>query len=142
MNTSTSLLRFANWVKAELEIQGMSCFVADRARCRSSRKHGMIERAMNASSFVVVIVTRKSFRNPYTIEELRYFSSKKNLVPNLNFNIVRKKFDLSMFYLCRMYDNSFFFLILWDVVFKLMDIYVFFSKLIRFVLFWYWKIIY
>lgn len=76
-----SLLRFANWLRAELEIQGMSCFVSDRSLCRSSRKHGIIERAMDVSSFGVVILTRKSFRNPYTIEELRYFSNKKNLVP-------------------------------------------------------------
>jgi hypothetical protein len=76
-----SLLRFANWLRAELEIQGMSCFVSDRARCRNSRKHGIVERAMNVSSFGVVILTRKSFKNPYTIEELRFFSGKKNLVP-------------------------------------------------------------
>ncbi|GKV23143.1 hypothetical protein SLEP1_g32910 [Rubroshorea leprosula] len=76
-----SLLRFANWLRAELEIQGMSCFISDRARGRNSRKRGIIERAMNSSSFGVVILTRKSFRNPYTIEELHYFSSKKNLVP-------------------------------------------------------------
>ncbi|KAA8520844.1 hypothetical protein F0562_011517 [Nyssa sinensis] len=59
----------------------MSCFVTDSARRRNSRKHGIIERTMDASTFGVVILTRKSFRNPYTIEELRYFSSKKNLVP-------------------------------------------------------------
>ncbi|XVE68805.1 hypothetical protein DITRI_Ditri09bG0099800 [Diplodiscus trichospermus] len=76
-----SLLRFANWLRAELEVQGMSCFVSDRARFSNSRKHGLIERAMDVSSFGVVILTRKSFRNPYTIEELRFFSSKKNLVP-------------------------------------------------------------
>ncbi|KAF5734811.1 hypothetical protein HS088_TW15G00304 [Tripterygium wilfordii] len=76
-----SLLRFANWLRAELEIQGMTCFVSDRARCRNSRKHGIVERAMDVSSFGVVILTKKSFRNPYTIEELRFFSGKKNLVP-------------------------------------------------------------
>ncbi|XP_031259485.1 uncharacterized protein LOC116117605 [Pistacia vera] len=76
-----SLLRFANWLLAELEIQGISCFVSDRARCRNSRKHGIVERAMDVSSFGVVILTRKSFKNPYSIEELRFFSSKKNLVP-------------------------------------------------------------
>lgn len=75
------LLRFANWLRAELEVQGMSCFVSDRARCRNSRKHGIVERAMDVSTFGVVILTRKSFRNPYTIEELRFFSGKKNLVP-------------------------------------------------------------
>lgn len=76
-----SLLRFANWLRAELEVQGMSCFVSDRARCRNSRKHGIVERAMDVSSFGIVILTKKSFRNPYTIEELHFFASKKNLVP-------------------------------------------------------------
>ncbi|KAI6702096.1 hypothetical protein NL676_011232 [Syzygium grande] len=76
-----SLLRFANWLFAELECQGISCFISDRSRCRNSRKHGIVERAMDVSTFGVVILTRKSFRNPYTIEELRFFSSKKNLVP-------------------------------------------------------------
>ncbi|KAE8709721.1 puromycin-sensitive aminopeptidase-like isoform X1 [Hibiscus syriacus] len=33
-----SLSRFANWLRAELEIQGMSCFVSDRARYRNSGK--------------------------------------------------------------------------------------------------------
>lgn len=36
---------------------------------------------MDVCSFGVVIITRKSFKNPYTIEEMRFFSSKKNLVP-------------------------------------------------------------
>ncbi|CAK9156611.1 unnamed protein product [Ilex paraguariensis] len=75
------LLRFTNWLRAELEVQGLSCFVTDRSRCRNSRKHGIVERAMDACTFGVVILTRKSFRNPYTIEELRFFSGKKNLVP-------------------------------------------------------------
>ncbi|KAF8379545.1 hypothetical protein HHK36_028985 [Tetracentron sinense] len=76
-----SLLRFTNWLCAEFEVQGVSCFATDRARCRNSRNHGYIERAMAASTFGVVIVTRKSFGNPYSIEELRFFSGKKNLVP-------------------------------------------------------------
>nr|KYP67296.1 hypothetical protein KK1_013621 [Cajanus cajan] len=75
------LLRFAKWLCAELEIQGISCFVSDRARCRSSRKRGIEERAMDAASFGIVIITRKSFKNQCTIEELQYFGSKKNLVP-------------------------------------------------------------
>ncbi|KZV36285.1 hypothetical protein F511_14303 [Dorcoceras hygrometricum] len=76
-----SLLRFVNWLRAELEVQGLSCFVTDRARCRNSRKHSLVEKAMDGCTFGVVILTRKSFRNPYTIEELRLFSGKKNLVP-------------------------------------------------------------
>ncbi|XP_042039238.1 uncharacterized protein LOC121784992 [Salvia splendens] len=75
------LLRFANWLRAELEVQGLSCFLTDRSRCRNSRKHNIVEKAMDACTYGVVILTKKSFRNPYTIEELRFFSSKKNLVP-------------------------------------------------------------
>ncbi|KAK4366419.1 hypothetical protein RND71_014299 [Anisodus tanguticus] len=44
----------------------------------ASYNHGMVEREMDACTFGVVISTNKSFRNPYTIEELRFFSSKKN----------------------------------------------------------------
>ncbi|KAJ4899661.1 Disease resistance protein (TIR-NBS class) [Raphanus sativus] len=77
-----SLLRFADWLRAELELQGMSCFTSDRARCsRSSRKQRAIEKAMDGASFGVIILTRRSFKNPYTIEELRFFAGKKNLVP-------------------------------------------------------------
>ncbi|KAI4315437.1 hypothetical protein L6164_028248 [Bauhinia variegata] len=75
------LLRFANWLRSEFEIQGISCFVSDRARCRSSRKHSIVERAMDVASFGIVIITRKSFKNPYAIEELQFFGGKKNLVP-------------------------------------------------------------
>ncbi|KAL2348028.1 hypothetical protein Fmac_002028 [Flemingia macrophylla] len=75
------LLRFVKWLCAELEIQGISCFVSDRARCKSSRKRGIAERAMDAASFGIVIITRKSFKNQCTIKELQYFGSKKNLVP-------------------------------------------------------------
>ncbi|KAF5772442.1 putative TIR domain, P-loop containing nucleoside triphosphate hydrolase [Helianthus annuus] len=75
------LSRFVNWLRADLEVQGLSCFVTDRAKCRNSRKHNIVEKAMDASTFGVVILTRKSFKNPYTIEELRFFASKKNLVP-------------------------------------------------------------
>lgn len=76
-----ALLRFANWLRAELELQGISCFASDRARCRNSRSHDTVHRVMNATSFGVVILTKKSFGNPYTIEELRNFLGKKNLCP-------------------------------------------------------------
>ncbi|KAF9615304.1 hypothetical protein IFM89_022720 [Coptis chinensis] len=76
-----SLLRFANWLRAELEVQGISCFAADRARCRNSRNHDVVERAMNACTVGVLILTKRSFGNPYSVEELRNFLGKKNLVP-------------------------------------------------------------
>ncbi|KAF7150591.1 hypothetical protein RHSIM_Rhsim02G0233200 [Rhododendron simsii] len=75
------LMRFTDWLRGELEVQGFSCFVTDKARCRNSRKHGIVERAMDACTFGVVILTRKSFKNPYTVEELLFFSGKNNLVP-------------------------------------------------------------
>lgn len=76
-----ALLRFVNWLRAELECQGISCFAADRAHCRNARSHDTVERAMNESSYGVVILTKKSFGNPYSIEEISSFLGRKNLVP-------------------------------------------------------------
>ncbi|KAJ4759768.1 Disease resistance protein (TIR-NBS class) [Rhynchospora pubera] len=76
-----SLLRFVNWLRAELEAQGISCFACDRARCRSSRSQSHVEKIMNFATFGVVVITKKSFGNPYTIEELRNFFGRRNLVP-------------------------------------------------------------
>jgi len=75
------LVRFSKWLCAELEIHGISCFVSDRASCKNSNKLVIAEKAMDVASFGIVIITKKSFKNPYTIEELKFFSSKKNLVP-------------------------------------------------------------
>ncbi|KAM0949615.1 putative AAA+ ATPase domain, P-loop containing nucleoside triphosphate hydrolase, TIR [Dioscorea sansibarensis] len=75
-----SLLRFANWLRAELEVQGIQCFVSDRARCRNPRSHDTVARIMNSCALGVVILTRKSFSNPYSIEELRNFLGRKILV--------------------------------------------------------------
>ncbi|KAJ3679942.1 hypothetical protein LUZ60_016220 [Juncus effusus] len=76
-----SLLRFASWLRAELEAQGISCFSCDRAQCRTSLSLNNVEKIMNSCSFGVVIITKKSFGNPYSIEELRNFFQKRNLVP-------------------------------------------------------------
>lgn len=76
-----SLLRFSNWLRSELELQGIRCFASDRARCRNSRSHNLVEKMMHASSFGVVILSKKSFGNPHSIEELKYFMGKKNLYP-------------------------------------------------------------
>jgi hypothetical protein len=76
-----SLLRFTNWLRAELEVHGISSFASDRSRCRNSHSHDAVERIMNASTYGIVILTKKSFDNPYTIEELRNFIGKKNLIP-------------------------------------------------------------
>eukprot|EP01018_Ginkgo_biloba_P034257 Gb_12687 [translate_table: standard] len=76
-----SLLRFTKWLRAELELQGIACFAADRARYTDSRSHEIADRVINSATFGVVIITKKSFANPYTIEELKIFLGRKNLVP-------------------------------------------------------------
>ncbi|XP_020578496.1 uncharacterized protein LOC110023421 [Phalaenopsis equestris] len=76
-----SLLRFANWLRAEFELHGISCFASDRAHCRNSRSRDTVEKIMHASSFGVVIITKKCFGNSYSIEELKYFLDKKSLCP-------------------------------------------------------------
>ncbi|KAK9170190.1 hypothetical protein Syun_002330 [Stephania yunnanensis] len=77
----SSLARFAKWVRAEVELQGFSCFVADRSKCRDAIAHDVVERAMTCATYGMVIVSNKSFSNPYTMYELKCFLSKKNLVP-------------------------------------------------------------
>ncbi|XP_077210107.1 uncharacterized protein LOC143845608 [Tasmannia lanceolata] len=76
-----SLIRFTNWLCAELELQGVSCFMADRSRCRDAQDHGIADRVMNAATLGVVILNKKSFSNPYSIDEVRSFLGRKNLVP-------------------------------------------------------------
>eukprot|EP01018_Ginkgo_biloba_P002481 Gb_04059 [translate_table: standard] len=76
-----SLLRFTKWLRAELELQGIACFAADRARYTDSRSHEIADRVINSATFGVVIITKKSFANPYSIEELNIFLGRKNLVP-------------------------------------------------------------
>ncbi|XP_043716422.1 uncharacterized protein LOC122664596 [Telopea speciosissima] len=76
-----ALLRFVKWLRAEVEFLGVSCFAADRSHCRDAVEHNIVETAMNAATFGVVLVTKKSFSNPYSIYELKSFLGKKNLVP-------------------------------------------------------------
>ena len=76
-----SLLRFTKWVRAELEIHGISCFSADRARCKNARSRDIAERAMKDAAFGVIILTDKSFANSPSLEELGFFLSRKNFVP-------------------------------------------------------------
>ncbi|XXG73982.1 hypothetical protein AAC387_Pa07g2821 [Persea americana] len=76
-----AVVRFVNWLRAELELQGVSCIVTDRARCRDADQHRMAELAMGAATIGAVVISKKSFSNPYSIEEMRYFLGKKNLVP-------------------------------------------------------------
>lgn len=79
--TEPSLLKFTNWLHAELEAQGFICLAVDRAQSVASEKLKKSKMAMNVSTLGVMLITKKSFNNPYSIEELRHFSGKNNLVP-------------------------------------------------------------
>ncbi|XP_020250044.1 uncharacterized protein LOC109827445 [Asparagus officinalis] len=76
-----TMVRFVRWLQAELEMQGVSCFVIDRSQCRSAYDHGVARSVMDAASFGVVVVNEKSFSCPYSMEEIRFFLEKKKLVP-------------------------------------------------------------
>lgn len=76
-----NLARFCKWLKSELELQGIAAFVADRAKYSDTQSHEIADRIICSATFGVVIATSCSFLNPFTIEEIRFFAQKKNLVP-------------------------------------------------------------
>ncbi|BBN12399.1 protein MpNBS-LRR16 [Marchantia polymorpha subsp. ruderalis] len=76
-----ALVRFAKWMRAELELQGVACFSADRSLFSDTRSHDISRRIMNSATFGVVIISRSVFRNRWTMEELRVFLDRRNLVP-------------------------------------------------------------
>ncbi|KAG0585891.1 hypothetical protein KC19_2G047400 [Ceratodon purpureus] len=79
-----SLIRYAKWLRAELELKhGLACFCADRSMFHNSdhRSHDIARGVLHSATHGVVLISRKSFRNPYTIEELTIFLDRGNLVP-------------------------------------------------------------
>ncbi|KAL5577739.1 hypothetical protein UlMin_019438 [Ulmus minor] len=76
-----NLVRFCKWLKSELELQGIACFVADRAKYSDTQSHEIADRLICSVSYGVVVVTSSSFLNHLSMEELRFFSQKKNLIP-------------------------------------------------------------
>ncbi|KAK9077636.1 hypothetical protein SSX86_005973 [Deinandra increscens subsp. villosa] len=76
-----NLIRFSKWVKSELELQGIACFVADRSRYADSQSHEIADRVICSVTFGVVVVTKYSLLNYLTSEEIRFFGKKKNLIP-------------------------------------------------------------
>ncbi|MQM15339.1 hypothetical protein Taro_048284 [Colocasia esculenta] len=76
-----NLTRFCKWLKSELEIQGMASFVADRAKYSDTQSHEIADRIICSAAFGVIVVTTSSFLNPFSIEEIRFFAQKKNLIP-------------------------------------------------------------
>ncbi|KAJ0500973.1 putative AAA+ ATPase domain, P-loop containing nucleoside triphosphate hydrolase [Helianthus annuus] len=49
-----NLTRFCKWVKSELELQGIACFVADRAKYSDSQSHEVADRVICSVTFGVV----------------------------------------------------------------------------------------
>ncbi|KAJ0963788.1 hypothetical protein J5N97_028910 [Dioscorea zingiberensis] len=76
-----SVTRFVKWLRAELEMQGFSCFLSDRSRLRDARSVAVVRTTMEAAAFGMVVVTRNSFSNPYSVEELRMFLDMRKLIP-------------------------------------------------------------
>ncbi|PKU84984.1 hypothetical protein MA16_Dca015200 [Dendrobium catenatum] len=80
---SLNLVRFCKWLKSELELQGIASFVADRAKYSDSQSHEIADRIICSATYGIVVVTAPSFLNPPSVEEIRFFSQKKNLIPLL-----------------------------------------------------------
>ncbi|KAL3614856.1 hypothetical protein CASFOL_040517 [Castilleja foliolosa] len=76
-----NLVRFCKWLKSELEIQGIACFVADRAKYSDNQSHEIADRVICSVTFGVVVVTNYSLCNHLSLEEIRFFAQKKNLIP-------------------------------------------------------------
>lgn len=79
--TDLLLARYAKWMHAELESHGTSCFIADRSLYSEQRSHDIALSVLHSVTFGVVLITKKAFRNPYTIEEISIFLDRGNLVP-------------------------------------------------------------
>ncbi|XP_037442227.1 uncharacterized protein LOC119310664 [Triticum dicoccoides] len=78
-----ALARFCRWLKAELELQGIAAFTADRARYSGAHSHEVADRIICSAAFGIVVVTTSSFLNPFVLEEIRFFAQKRNLLPIL-----------------------------------------------------------
>ncbi|KAG6382730.1 hypothetical protein SASPL_157561 [Salvia splendens] len=78
---SPSLLRFCRWLKSELELQGIAAFTADRAAYSDNQSHEIADRVICSVTFGVILVTDYTLLNHLSLEEIRFFAQKKNLIP-------------------------------------------------------------
>ncbi|KAK8691103.1 hypothetical protein V6N13_074623 [Hibiscus sabdariffa] len=76
-----NLGRFCKWLKSELELQGIACFVADRTKYSDTQSHEIADRIICSVTYGVVVVTSCSFLDHLSLEEIRFFNQKKNLIP-------------------------------------------------------------
>ncbi|PKA51357.1 hypothetical protein AXF42_Ash002722 [Apostasia shenzhenica] len=77
---SLNLIRFCKWLKSDLELQGIASFVADRAKYSDNQSHEIADRVICSATFGIVVVTPSTFLNPLSLEEIRFFAQKKNLI--------------------------------------------------------------
>ncbi|KNA18327.1 hypothetical protein SOVF_071740 [Spinacia oleracea] len=76
-----NLIRYCKWLKSELEVQGIACFLADRARYADTQSHEIADRVICSVSFGIVVISTSSLYNHFSMEEVRFFTQKKNLIP-------------------------------------------------------------
>lgn len=76
-----NLVRFCKWLKSELEAQGIASFVADRAKYADNQSHEIADRVICSVAFGLVVVTSSTMLNHLSLEEIRFFAEKKNLIP-------------------------------------------------------------
>lgn len=76
-----NLVRFCKWLKSELEAQGIASFVADRAKYADNQSHEIADRVICSVAFGLVVVTSSTMLNHLSLEEIRFFAQKKNLIP-------------------------------------------------------------
>lgn len=78
---SPNLVRFCKWLKSELEVQGIASFIADRAKYADNQSHEIADRVICSVTYGVVVVTDHTLINHLSLEEIRFFAQKKNLIP-------------------------------------------------------------
>lgn len=76
-----NLIRFCKWLKSELELQGIACFVADRAKYSDTQSHEIADRVICSVTFGVIVISNNTLSNHHSLEEIRFFAQKRNLIP-------------------------------------------------------------
>ncbi|XP_073047966.1 uncharacterized protein [Primulina eburnea] len=99
-----NLTRFCKWLKSELEVQGIACFVADRAKYADNQSSEIADKVICSVTFGLVVITSDSLVNHMSLEEIRFFAQKKNLIPlffNTDANEIRTLFESVSDYACK-----------------------------------------